>query len=343
MMELRHVCIEGMGYAVPEHAYTSAQIETRLEPLYTRLKLPLGRLELMTGIRERRFWEEPITPSAAAIRAALPLLQGEKIGCVIHASVCRDRLEPATAAYVHAGLKLPAETLFFDLSSACLGFLNAMQVAAAFIEGGHMERVLIVAGENGRPLLEHTIEQLLKPEQTRASIKPYFANLTIGAGAVAMLLCHEKVHAADKPLIRLKNIMHRVDTSAVNLCEGGHATGAAYEMMTDAEALLKAGLALAKTAWVEFCDTCDVNADYFKRIITHQVGRQHQLQLYAALGLDIRCDFSTYETWGNVGSVSVPLSLARYLEVQGGLEGPLALLGIGSGLTTSMMAITPDR
>ena len=30
--------------------------------------------------------------------------------------------------------------------------------------------------------MEHTLAELLKPEQTRKSIKPYFANLTIGAG-----------------------------------------------------------------------------------------------------------------------------------------------------------------
>ncbi len=50
-MRFEHVCIEALGTAIPDEAWTSVAIETRLQPLYERLKLPAGRLELMTGIR----------------------------------------------------------------------------------------------------------------------------------------------------------------------------------------------------------------------------------------------------------------------------------------------------
>ena len=75
----------------------------------------------------------------------------------MHAAVCRDRLEPATAAYVHQALGLPGHTQILDVSNACLGFLNALVMAAGMIESGQIERALIVAGENGRPLLERTL------------------------------------------------------------------------------------------------------------------------------------------------------------------------------------------
>ena len=44
---------------------------------------------------------------------------------------------------------------------------------------------LIAAGESGRPLVEHTIGTLLGGDFDRNTIKPYFANLTIGSGAAA--------------------------------------------------------------------------------------------------------------------------------------------------------------
>ena len=55
-MPYQHVCIESLGYALPAEVMTSDDIERRLAPLYQRLKLPEGRLELMSGIRERRLW-----------------------------------------------------------------------------------------------------------------------------------------------------------------------------------------------------------------------------------------------------------------------------------------------
>ncbi len=54
-MHFENVCIESLAVALPEEICPSAAIEERLRPLYERLKLPFGRLELMTGIRERRF------------------------------------------------------------------------------------------------------------------------------------------------------------------------------------------------------------------------------------------------------------------------------------------------
>ena len=73
-MKFENVCIESLAVALPDEVWTSADIEERLRPLYERLKLPVGRLELMTGIRERRMWPagtRPSDASAAAGRAVL--------------------------------------------------------------------------------------------------------------------------------------------------------------------------------------------------------------------------------------------------------------------------------
>ena len=66
-MKYDNVCIEAFGHTLPEEIVTSAELEARLESLYTRLRLPAGRLELMTGIRERRFWAPGTRPSEKSI------------------------------------------------------------------------------------------------------------------------------------------------------------------------------------------------------------------------------------------------------------------------------------
>src|ERR1019366_2049095 len=107
-----NVCLESIAVALPAEVWSSAQIEERLRPLYERLKLPFGRLELMTGIRERRIWPEGTQPSdasAAAGRAVLAKssLRPEQIGLFVHAAVSRDMLEPATSSFAHPKTGLP--------------------------------------------------------------------------------------------------------------------------------------------------------------------------------------------------------------------------------------------
>ena len=57
-----------------------------------------------------------------------------EIDALMHCAVCRDRLEPATAAYVHGFVGLGRDCQIFDVSNACLGFMNGLVLAAAMIE-----------------------------------------------------------------------------------------------------------------------------------------------------------------------------------------------------------------
>ncbi len=341
-MRFAHTCIESLAVALPEETLTSAAIEARLAPLYQRLRLPEGRLELMTGIRERRVWPagtRPSDASAAAGRAALARsgLRADQVELFIHAAVCRDMLEPATASFAHRKIGLPATAQIFDLSNACLGWLNALTVAAGLIESGQIRCALICAGENGGPLVEQTLRTLLEAPLDRNGIKPYFANLTIGSGAVGAVVCHESLLPAGAPPHRLLGGVARAATAHSELCQGDTHGADALAMQTDSEALLVAGIELARDTWTAF--TGDFGAT-FDRTICHQVGSTHRRKLYEALGLDLAKDFSTFETLGNTGSVALPATLAAAIEAGAVKAGDrVALLGIGSGLNSLMLAL----
>jgi 3-oxoacyl-[acyl-carrier-protein] synthase-3 len=337
-----NVAIPALGHILPPEIWTSEELETQLADTYRRLHLSVGRLELMTGIRERRVWPPGILASQAAASAAQALCEGhpgadpETIDLLINASVCRDRLEPATASYVHHLLSLPAHTQVFDLSNACLGFLNAMWIAASQIECGMIRSALIVSGENSRPLLESTLQALQNPSLNRHQIKPYFANLTIGSGAVAMLLCH--CHLAPTAP-RLLGGSALADTEACHLCEGDAASDS-WQMQTDSEALLHAGIALARRNWQIFLQQIHWESSSIHHIICHQVGKRHQKQFYEALELDRQKDFSTFPFLGNTGSVALPITFSIAWEQSRFKAGDrVALLGIGSGLHSIMLGI----
>ena len=341
--KFENVVIESIAHVFPDEIISSENIETRLQPLYNRLHLHLGRLELMTGIRERRAWSENKVPSDASYDAAENVLKKSSISrknidLLIHSSVCRDRLEPATAAYVHNKLNLSNNSQFFDVSNACLGFLNSILIAAGMIESGLIQSALITSGENGKPLLENTIKQLLNtPNISRKDIKSYFANLTIGSGAVAAVICHESI--AKNPTCSLKFASLMSNSNACTLCQGDTA-GDALEMQTDSEQLLHAGLDLAYENWNQFLEFSQWNTEEIAYTICHQVGRRHQTLLYERLKLDITKNISTFEFLGNTGSVALPITLSHALELQKiQTSQKLALLGIGSGISSIVLGI----
>ena len=352
-MRFDRVAIASVGYDLPPHELTSEAIEDLLAPLYARLGLHPGRLELMTGIRARRYWTGPVRPSAVAAAAgrdalARASIAPEQIGCLIHASVCRDFLEPATANVVHAALGLPSSSAVFDVSNACLGVVNGMVLVANMIELGQIKAGLVVAGENGKPLVDATIERLRTDRSlTRRTIKGSIASLTIGAGAAAVLLAHRDLVQARR---RLVAATVRAATEHHHLCQGGDA-GAGHapqdggvmsdtnlEMKTDAEALLAAGLDLAERNWRDFQQATGWSS--MDRVVTHQVGRAHHSALSDRLGFDPASAFVTFDRLGNVGSVSLPMTLG--MAVDEGFVEPdhtVGLLGIGSGLSSVMVGV----
>jgi 3-oxoacyl-[acyl-carrier-protein] synthase III len=340
-MKFEHLYIESMGYSLPHNSVSSVDIEKRLAPLYQKLGLPEGRLELMTGIKERKVWPIGTNPSALSTEAALNCLskstiKKEEIDLLIHASVCRDFLEPATASVIHAELGLSPEAMIFDLSNACLGVINAIVVAGNMIERGQIKNALIVSGENGGPLLEHTIHELLTNETiTRKSVKKYIANLTIGSAATAILLTSTPKNMA------LKIIGGAVltDSSANHLCRGDGNTHSLV-METDSEELLKYGIELGKKTWKKFLEETKWTPEQVDVVLTHQVGSAHEQLSLSSLELSHKRTFKTYPTLGNTGSSALPITLMKALE-SGTLKqnDHCALLGIGSGLSSIMLGV----
>lgn len=341
-MKFKNVVISSFGYHLPDLIMTSVEIEERLAPVYQRLKLPGGRIELMTGIKERRFWPPGTMPSDLSTQAARNLfekniIKPEDIDLIIHASVCRDFLEPSTSSIVHHNLGLRNQTMFFDLSNACLGMMSSFVVAANMIETAAIKHALIVSGENGGPLLFQTIEHLLKDKDiTRKSIKKYIANLTIGAAAVAYTVSHKDYVNNGHLLLGGASL---VDSSANVLCRGGGDTESLM-METDSEELMKAGVALAEKTWEETKRELGWTNEDVDCFVGHQVGVAHETLLKQILKLETCPTFTTYEYLGNTGASALPITLNIYDDQKRIPEGSrVGLLGIGSGLNSIMLGV----
>src|SRR6266513_1410052 len=201
---------------------TSAEFDERLSDAYSRLGGRAGLLERLAGVRERRWWPEGKTcQEPAAMEGAKAIAESgvdvDAIGLLIDSSVERDRLEPSSACTVHHLIGLPSACISFDLSNACLGFLNGMHLAGAMIDAGHIDYALVVDGENSRSVQVPTLERLSSPGATKVDCRHEFATLTLGAGADAMVIGRHSENPGSHRMIRG---IARSDSKHHELCVG---------------------------------------------------------------------------------------------------------------------------
>lgn len=312
---------------------TSAAFDDRLSETYQRTGLRRGMLEELAGVRERRWWPEDVSfADAAAMAGAKALAEAgitpSQVGVIISTAVTRPHLEPSSAVAVHHQLGLRTSCLNFDIASACLGFVNGLQIAGMMIESGQVDYALLVDAEAVQKLHEATLRRLERPEATAEEVKAQFASLTIGSGAAAMVLGRSDQHPEGH---RVMGGVSRAGSEHHELCIGD-----LNLMNTDSRALFEAGIALAIETWEDAREDFDWSCvDYF---FCHQTSVKHIGAMAAALGVSPdRCPM-TVETYGNLGAAAVPFTLAQNVDrLQPGMR--VMLLGIGSGLNTSFAEI----
>ena len=336
-MRFNAVAIESLATVLPETRITTASIERMLGRTYRRLNIAPGFLEMLTGIHTRRFWDEGIKPSDAATLAARKALaessiSADRIGILVNTSVCKDYLEPSTAALVHGNLGLAPVCLNFDLGNACLGFLSGMQVVATMIEQGAIEAGMVVAGEGSRDVIRSTVSRLIKPGTTFPDLRDNLATLTLGSAGAAMLLVRADLTESPHRFLGSHAL---AATQHSRLC-----VGTAEKMTTDPTTLLQEGVKLAAQVWQEF--TADLGLDHpdFAQYALHQVGKANHDAVCKAVGVPVDRALRIYPDTGNVGACGVPLTLSRAIELGRVSPGDkVALMGIGSGLNSAMQAL----
>jgi acyl-CoA:acyl-CoA alkyltransferase len=331
------VVISGLAHLDAPHVVTSCELEEPMAGTYERLGLEPGLLEELSGIVERRIWDEGTQPSEVA-RAAGELalersgVDAGDVGVLINTSVCRDFIEPSTASIVHGAMGLPPTAVNFDLGNACLGFVNGMNVVAGMIERGEVDHGLVVNGETSRFAVSSTVERLASDACDEVMFREQFATLTLGSGTVAMVLSRADA-AGDGH--RFLGGLSRASTAHAGLC-----TGHPHEMRTDTKGLLLAGLELAGLTWKEAVSAFDWEPQDIDTFVIHQVSKVHTKAVCDTLGLDIERFPLIFPRFGNIGPAGVPTVLSKAVE-----DGTISagdrvmLMGVGSGLNAAASEI----
>lgn len=313
---------------------TSDEMDERLASVYQRVGLRRGMMQRLAGIQERRWWNEGTTfAEGAAMAGAKAMAEAgvhpSQIGLMVNTSVSRAHLEPSTAVEVHHTLGLPSSCQNFDVTNACLGFVNGMQLAAAMLESGQIDYALVVNGEDSRAIHDATIARLQEGDANAKQVFAQFASLTLGSGAAAMVLGRTDAHPEG----------HRYLGGATRAGSEHHllCVGDMDDMRTDSTGLMNAGIALTMDLWAE--SAVDFGwQDGMDRYVMHQVSSVHTQAVSKVLDLDPAKVPLTFPTRGNLGPAAIPFTLAGIADELTAGDRVL-LMGIGSGLNASFTEI----
>jgi len=341
-MKYTTVFLDTIKYVLPPVVISSEELEERLQPVYEKLHIGLGQLEALTGVRERRWWQEGATVTEQASAAAQKALNASKVtpedlGVLIYTGVCREQFEPATACGIAASLNMSEDACVYDISNACLGALNGILDVANRIELGQIRAGMVVTCETAREINEIMVQRMLE-ENNMENFKVSLATLTGGSGAVALLLTDGSFGE------RKRRLLAGVTQSAPqyhNLCRWGleKSQGVMRQFMsTDSVNVLKFGLELASRTWKSFLKSVEWTCERVDKVICHQVGVEHQSAFLGLMGIPRNKDYVTFPYLGNMGTVSLPLTAAIAEERNFLKPGDrVGFLGIGSGLSCTML------
>jgi 3-oxoacyl-[acyl-carrier-protein] synthase III len=266
-----------------------------------------------TGVHERRHVREGERLDALAVAAGRAALdeagvEPEQLDMVLVATLAADELTPNAAPLVAHQLGADrAGTM--DVGAACTGYLSALSLAAAQVECGRCDHVLVI----GADVVSRFID---KTDRGTAAL---FAD---GAGASVVspanggpgLIGHIALHAdgAGASSIRAKH-----DDQIIEM-QGHDTFKAAVHRLSEStlEAVERAGLEL----------------DDIGLFVYHQANARILAAVGERLGLDRARVIDCIDRYGNTSSATLPIALADARErglLEPGMNVVLAAFGAG--------------
>jgi 3-oxoacyl-[acyl-carrier-protein] synthase III len=310
----RQAAVKAVGIAVPEGVLDNATVASRVG-------VSEDWIVARTGVRERRVADaetslvDHAADAAGRALAAAGTHPGE-VDLVLVATMSHDSLSPNAAPLVAARIGADRAGAM-DVGAACSGFVSALVLAAAQIESGRANRVLVVGAD--------LMTRLVDPADR--STAALFGD---GAGAVLLVQGGPGVGAIGPAVLGADGARH--DLVSADRAEGilrmkGHDTfRQAVDRLSEAtaDAVASAGLDL---------DEIDVFA-------FHQANTRILAAVGERLGLDPDRVIDCMGRYGNTSAATIPLALAEALDA-GMLKpgGQVLVAAFGGGLTWAATVI----
>jgi 3-oxoacyl-[acyl-carrier-protein] synthase III len=292
-------------YRGPEGDWSN--LESSIEHVFGLCKT---RHRYLEGNPEARVADYAVAAAAHCLEVNQTTL--DEVDLLIHGGIARQYFEPATAMEVAAKLGLE-QVHAFDVTAACVGHLEAIQTAAAYL-GLHSKyrTALISTSELTGPFLSYDI-QSVRDLYTKA------AGLTIGNAGACLLLRSRPWPGGG---IRLLGIDTHSMPGHWNLCQApidGTFFSSSVELMRLGKLIPPLLLAdLDSVGWKP------TDVDHF---IFHQPSEIMVRKIIEDIGADPARGIYAHPLYGNNASASVGVAFNLLLEERGVKAGDKIVLG----------------
>jgi len=296
--------IKAIAHVFPDKITSSHELEDMISAgsEYTPTH---GIIESVTGIQKHHVSAPNEYNSTLAIRASEDLfdkhseITKESIDLLIFASAGQDILEPATAHIVQKEIGTNCPVL--DVTNACNSFLNALQIADAFIKNGTYRRILIVTGEVSTKSAKLQV-------QNRNDFKQSFPGYTFGDAGTAAVV--EKSESEHNELLDFDFVADSRFWDTAILAGGGsrfmHSEKSFFQ--GDGHELKTAFDTVGPDFILNFLQKKDLAVSDINHVFVHQVSLPYLDSFREACGFTKDQIEETVSWCGNVAAASLPLA-----------------------------------
>jgi len=285
---------------------------------------------------------QPSGLAAAAGARALDRagIDAAHVDTVLFCGMTRDFIEPGTSNVVAATLGA-TKARVLDVTNACNGIIDGVDLADSLIRTGKSERVLVTAGERFSNLIAwntRTVEQMIRT----------VAGLVFSDGGGALL-----VEASDDPGRGLRERVYRSAPEEWQLAVGGRfrpsdqaceVCGSVVDMpfLCDGRKLFEVGFPMMRATYEEVLRRTGWEYDKVDFVFSHEASKRFVDDGMERLGSDKNPGpklWSTAARFGNTSTFSLPLQMAEALDA-GALRPGAKVLMLGGAAGVTMAAVT---
>lgn len=293
------------------------------------------------GIEERRIAAPDVMASDLCYKAAVQLMQDhdiapDSIDVLLFMSQTADYRIPATSCLLQHRLGLPKETLCFDISLGCSGYLFALSTAFAYASMPGINRVLLLDGETFSKIVNRRdkVDWPLYGDAGTATLiekgdygQSKFLLYTDGSGEEAL-----KIHAGMRNPITPESCVEREQ-------EDGNIRND-LEVFMEGMDVFNFAISKVPKSIKQLLSEADCTIDDVDYLVFHQANRF--MMDFFVKKLKISPDRVPYciHKYGNTSSASVPLTIAS--ELSGRLDGEhkMVMSAFGAGLSWASVIMT---
>lgn len=315
------------GKALPECCVSSDELDRRLghKPGYVKRK---------SGVDRRFHADIKLAQSdlaAAALRNAIQRgdIDPGSIDLLISASGVPEQALPCTATRIHYAAGLKDGTPAFDVNASCLGFVSALQVAAALLNGGSYRRIAIVASDLPSRGLDwdDPDASLIFGDGAAAAV------IESGDGQSGMISCRFETYPVGKEYceIRAGGTRRNPSTGVVD---------SDYLFRMDGRRVFRLSSRVMTGFLERLFDGCSLRPSDMDLVIPHQASHLAMEHIRERLRLPGEALVDIYASHGNQVAASIPTALHEAVASGRAVAGSkLLLLGTAAGLTVGGMVL----